>query len=150
MNPTSPEGVHKISEGHSAAYKEVDPDVILNGTVDIDVTTEDDEGIESTETKTFKYGELAHFSTVSVKGLKVVSTYTTQSGDHAGAISITCETQNGARITVRTEVLKDAEGNTITADRFAIGSYIDVRGIIDFYQNAYQVKVFDIADITFN
>ena len=150
MNPTSPEGVHKISEGHSAAYKEVDPDTILNGTVDIDVTTEDEEGIESTETKTFEYGDLAHFSTVAVKGLKVVSTYTTQSGDSAGAISITCETQSGSRITVRTEVLKDADGNTIKADLFEVGSYIDVKGIIDFYQNAYQIKVFAIEDVTFN
>ena len=150
MNPTSPEYVHKISEGHSAAYQEVDPDRILNGTVDIEVTTEDEEGNESTETKTFTFGELAHFSTVTVKGLKVVSTYTTQSGDSAGAISVTCETQGGQRIVVRTEVLKDADGNTITADVFEIGSYIDVKGIIDFYQNSYQVKVFSIDDVTFN
>ena len=150
MNPTSIEYVHKISDGHSAGYQEVDPDVVLNGTVDIEFTVEDDEGNESTETKTFKYGELALFSTVSVRGLKVVSTYTTQSGDSAGAISITCETESGAKITVRTEVLKDADGNTVKESIFEIGSYIDVNGIIDFYQNSYQVKVFDIADITFN
>ena len=148
MDPTSVEGVHKISEGHSAGYTEVDPDTLLNATIDIEVTSEDEEGNETTETKTFKYGELAHFSTVTVKGLKVVSTYTTQSGDSAGAISITCETEGGNRIVVRTEVLVDADGNTVKESIFAAGSYIDVKGIIDFYQNSYQVKVFDIADIT--
>lgn len=150
MSPNSPEYVHKISDGHSAAYTEVDPDTILSGTVDIEVTKEDEEGNVSTETKTFTYGELAHFSTVTVKGLKVVSTYTTQSGDSMGAISVTCETQSGQRIIVRTEVLKDADGNTVKQDVFEIGSYIDVRGIIDFYQNAYQIKVFAITDVTFN
>ena len=148
MDPTSVEGVHKVSEGHSAGYTEVDPDTLLNATIDIEVTNEDEEGNETTETKTFKYGELAHFSTVTVKGLKVVSTYTTQSGDSAGAISITCETEGGNRIVVRTEVLMDADGNTVKESIFTAGSYIDVKGIIDFYQNSYQVKVFDIADIT--
>ena len=148
MDPTSVEGVHKISEGHSAGYQEFDPDVLLNGTIDLEVTTEDEEGNETTETKPFKCGELAHFSTVTVKGLKVVSTYTTQDGDSKGAISITCETASGSRIVVRTEVLKDADGNTVLASIFEAGSYIDVMGIVDFYQNSYQVKVFDIADIT--
>ena len=150
MNPTSVEGVHMVSDGHSAGYQEVDPDVIVEGTIDIESVIEDEEGNATTETKTFTYGELALFSTVSIKGLKVVSTYTTKDGDHAGAISITCETASGKQIVVRTEVLKDANGNTVKEDIFTEGDIIDVNGIIDFYQNTYQVKVFDIADITFN
>ena len=150
MKPNSPEYVHKISEGHEAGYQEVNPDIILDGTIDIDSIIEDEEGNVTTETKTFTYGELALFSTVSVKGLKVLSTYTTKEGDHAGAISITCETASGKQIVVRTEVLRDADGNTVKESIFEIGSYIDVKGIIDFYQNSYQVKVFDIADVTFN
>lgn len=150
MKPNSPEGVHKISEGHSAGYQEVDPDNILNGMVDLEVITEDEEGNPSSETKSFKYGELAHFSTVTVKGLKVKSVYTTQDGDSKGAISITCETNSGKTIVVRTEVLTNADGSTVTEDQFPIGSTIDVKGIIDFYKGAYQVKVFAFTDVTVN
>lgn len=148
MNPTSPEFVHKVSDGHSAAYNELDPDTILNGTLEFDIVTEDEEGNETLEKKTFKYGELAHFSTVTVKGLKVKSLYTTQDGDSKGAITITCETSSGTTFTVRTEVLRDADGNTITQDQFPIGSLIDVKGIIDYYKGSYQIKVFDVSDIT--
>lgn len=150
MHPTSPEYVHKISEGHSASYKEVDPEKILSGTVDIDIITEDEEGNETVATKTFTYGELAHFSTVSVSGLKVKSLYTTQDGDSKGAISITCETAAGSTITVRTEVLKNEDGSTVTQDQFPIGSTIDVKGIIDYYKGSYQIKVFAFSDISIN
>ena len=147
MDPTSPEGVHKISEGNSASFAEVDPNTILNGTVTVERTVEDEEGNETTETKTFKYGELAQHSTVTVSGLRVVSMWTTQDGDSKGAISLYCQAQDGTEITVRTEVLYDENKNLVTEDIFR-GKTIDASGIIDFYKGAYQVKVFSIEDIT--
>lgn len=147
MQPNSPEYVHKISDGHSASFIEVDANTILNGTVDIERTVEDEEGNETTEIKTFKYGELAQHSTVTVSGLTVVRTWTTQDGDSKGAISLYCQAQDGTEITVRTEVLYDENKNLVTEDIFR-GKTIDASGIIDFYKGAYQVKVFSIEDIT--
>ena len=149
MKPDSPEYVHKIEDGHNAAYLEVDADTLLNGTVTVEQTVVDDDDNETVVTKTFAYGELALFSTVTVSDLKVVGLWTTQSGDSKGAISITCQTQSGTRITVRTEVLYDANGNLVTEDIFE-GKTIDVRGIIEYYNGSYQVKVFSVDDITIN
>ena len=149
MKPNSPEYVHKIEGGHSASYVEVDPETILNGTVDVEQTIVDEEGNETLETKTFKYGMLAQFSTVTVKNLQVVSTRTTPSGDSKGAISITCKTPDGSTITVRTEVLYDDNGKAVTEDIFK-DQIIDVRGIIDYYNGTYQIKVFSIKDVVFN
>ena len=147
MDLGSDDGVHVIETGHSGSYREIAPDVILNGTVDIDLIVEDEDGNETSETKTFKYGELAQFSTVKVSGLEVVSTYTTKEGSSKGAISITCEAADGTRIVVRTEILKDANGNIVTEDAFH-NKTIDVTGLIDYFDGKYQVKVFSMNDIT--
>ncbi len=148
MKPTSPEGVHRIEDGHSAAYNEVDPNTILNGTVEIKVVTEDEEGNEVMQTNTFKYGELAHFSTVTVKNLEVIDAYTTSDGNSAGAITLTCRV-NGVTIKVRTEKLFDENGDMIKQDVF-LNKTIDVRGIIDSYNGTYQIKIFSINDVTFH
>ena len=50
-------------------------------------------------------------------------------------------------MTVRTVVLTDANGNLVTADAFE-GKTIDVRGIVDFFDGQYQIKVFSVKDIT--
>ena len=51
---------------------------------------------------------------------------------------------------LRTIVLKDESGKTITADAFPIGSVIDAKGVIDVYNGVYQLKVFSASDITFH
>jgi DNA/RNA endonuclease YhcR with UshA esterase domain len=48
---------------------------------------------------------------------------------------------------VRTTILKDANGNIITEKDF-IGKTIDVKGIVDYYNGSYQIKVFSMKDIT--
>jgi DNA/RNA endonuclease YhcR with UshA esterase domain len=87
-------------------------------------------------------------SSASLKGLTIKSIYTTDNeGSNDGALSITCATQDGVEVVVRTVVLRDAEGKTITADAFPVGSEIDVRGVIDVYNGMYQLKVFSESDI---
>ncbi len=147
MKPNDPEYVHKITEGEGASFFETDPETILHGTVNVEVTYEDENGNETIETKVFQYGELAQFSTVTVSNLRVVSTWTTQEGGNTGAISLTCEAQDGTIITVRTTVLYDENNNLVTADRFE-GQTITASGIVDYYNGAYQVKVFSVNDIT--
>lgn len=149
LNPDNPKYIHKLGEGFSAGYAEIDPDVLLNGTIDIEVITEDSEGNETSVLKTFKYGELAQFSTATVQNLKIKKVYTTKDGSSEGAISLTCETESGSTIVVRTVVLLDENGDRITEESFPIGSTISVRGIVDMYGGSYQIKVFSFADVTF-
>ena len=91
-----------------------------------------------------------------MKGLRVIETKTTNSGTSAGAVTITCQatTSDGKTVTidVRTEVLKDSNGNTVEEANYK-DKTIDVRGIIDYfdYENdgsgIYQIKVYEYSDI---
>lgn len=147
----STDGIHQIGEGSGASYNEVEASDIMNGKLTIDVTTFDEEGNDIVTPTVFEYGELAHYSTVTVKDLTVKSIYTTtlETSDDKGAMSITCQSADGTMITVRTVVLTDAEGNLITEDAFPIGSKITVKGIIDSYKGSYQIKLFSFDDVTF-
>ena len=153
MDPTgalSKDGIHKVGEGYSPSYSEVSASDIVNGKLTLDVITQDADGNEISTPTEFKYGELAHYSTVTVKDLTVQSVHTTDSetSDDKGAMSITCKAEDGTTIVVRTEVLLDAEGNLVTQDIFPAGTKISVRGIVDSYSGQYQVRVFAINDIT--
>jgi DNA/RNA endonuclease YhcR with UshA esterase domain len=61
-------------------------------------------------------------------------------------MTLTCKVGD-TTVLVRTIVLKDANGDVITADAYE-GKTIDVKGIIDFFDGAYQIKVFSANDIT--
>ena len=74
--------------------------------------------------------------------------YTTDNEESSskGAMTLTC-TVDGQRVSVRTEVLYDAEGNLVTASYFE-GKTIDVRGVVEEYKGSYQIKVFILDDVT--
>ena len=63
-------------------------------------------------------------------------------------MTLTCES-DGTKVVVRTAVLTDSEGNLVTADRFE-GKNISVRGVVDYYDGEYQIKVLSAGDITIN
>ena len=151
MRPDDPENIQKISDGHSGAYAEVSAKDLLTGKVSIDVTSVDEEGNETVETKTFDRGFITMHGTASLTDLVIKSIYTTQNEDSSnfGALSITCVAQDGTEIVLRTIPLKDGDGKTITADAFPIGSVIDAKGVVDVYNGVYQLKVFSASDITF-
>ena len=151
MRPDDPENIQKISDGHEGAYAEVSAKDLLTGKVEIDVTSVDEEGNETVETKTFDRGFITMHGSASLKDLVITKIYTTQNEDSSnfGALSITCIAQDGTEIVLRTIVLKDADGKTITADKFPIGSVIDAKGVVDVYNGVYQLKVFSASDITF-
>ena len=152
MRPDDPENIQKISDGHEGSYTEVSAKDLLNGKVEIDVTSVDEEGNETVETKTFDRGFITMHGTASLKDLVITKIYTTQNEDSSnfGALSITCIAQDGTEIVLRTIVLKDADGKTITADKFPIGSVIDAKGVVDVYNGVYQLKIFSASDITFH
>lgn len=150
MRPDDPENIQKISDGHTAAYPEVSAKDLLTKKVEIDVTVVDEDGNETVENKSYDYGFITMHGSAALKDLVIKSIYTTQNEDSAnfGALSITCEARDGTEIVLRTIVLKDADGKTITADAFPIGSVIDAKGVVDVYNGVYQLKVFSASDIT--
>ena len=138
MKPTDPGNIQKLSEGNEPSYRLTDAETFNNGKVTI-VTDEGD--LE------FAYSELAMSTSVEMKNLQVVDVYTTKNEDSAskGAMTLTCMV-NGQRISVRTVVLYDANGNLVTADAYR-GKTIDVKGIVDFFSDSYQIKVYSADNI---
>ena len=93
------------------------------------------------------YAQLAMNTSVAVTDLYVYDAYTTKTEGSAskGAITLYCQAGN-CRVAVRTIVLYDENGELVTQDRF-IGKTIDVRGLIDYFDGSYQIKVFNTDDI---
>ena len=139
MVPDDPGNIQKISDGHVPAYVPTDADTFMNSTVSI----EQEEG-----TKEFSYAELVMSTSIEMKDLKVESVYTTDNEDSSsnGAMTLTCAS-DGITILVRTAVLYDENKTLITADAYE-GKTIDVRGIVDYYDGTYQIKVFSADGIT--
>ena len=134
----------RISDGHSASYQAATAEQFVNGTVSVTVT--DAESGEEV-LKELPYAEMALGSSISMQELVVKRIYTTNNGgDSDGAMTITCEA-NGVEIIIRTNVLRDANGNIITQDAFT-GRTLDVRGVVDCFNGEYQIKVLSVNDIT--
>lgn len=140
MRPDDPANIQLISSGHEAAYQEVSPDTFANGTVSV--------SSGDGEVQELPYAEMALGSSISMQNLTVKSIYTTTNEESSskGAMTLTCEA-DGITVTVRTNVLHDANGNLITADAYQ-GKVISVKGIVDYYSGSYQIKVFNASDIT--
>ncbi len=137
--PDDPSNIQLISQGHAPAYTLTDPETFNKGTVSVMV------GEELVEKP---YAEMALGTSIEMKGLKVVDSYTTSKEDSAskGAMTLTCRV-DGQEIDVRTVVLYDENGDLITADKYE-GKTIDVKGIVDCFSGSYQIKVFSDEDIT--
>ena len=142
--PTA-DDVKQLSTDNEPAFVLTDPQTFANGTVDVEKI---DPETEEVTTQTYKYAELVQGTSVEMKNLYVQSVYTTQS-DNAnsdGAMTLTC-VADGVTISVRTIVLTDDNGDIITADAYR-GKTIDVKGIVDCFNNEYQIKVMDNDYIT--
>ena len=150
MRPDDESNIKLISKGHEGAYTEVGAKELLTEKVTLKITVVEGEN-ESIVEKTFDRGFLTMHGSASLKGLTIKSVYTTQNEDSSnfGALTITCEAEDGTEIVLRTIVLKDSAGKTITADAFPVGSKVNARGVVDVYNGEYQLKVFSANDITF-
>ena len=139
MKPDDPNNIQKLSEGHTPAYLLTDPRTFDEGRVEV---------LINDETVVFDYAQLALNSSIEMKGLYVYDAYTTSKEDSAskGAMTLYCEVDN-CRIAIRTIVLYDENGELVTQDQF-LGKTIDVRGLVDYYNGDYQIKVFDVQGIT--
>ena len=142
-----------ISDGHLPGYQEItalhfDPQS-NQGAIRVDTIVD---GEEVTKELPFVY--MAQDASVSMKNLYVKSVYTTKQGDSKGAMTLYCLV-DGVEIQVRTIVIKDTNGEIITADVFE-GQTIDVKGTIDYYfpegatAGTYQIQLYSINDVTFH
>lgn len=139
MKPDDPSNIQLIRTGVSATYPVLDADYFLNGSESII-----DE--ETGETKSILVKEAMMNTSIEMHNLKVKSIYTTTSDtDSNGAMTLTCEV-DGITISVRTIVLRNEDGSVITKDKYE-GKTIDVKGLVDFYDGKYQIKVFLPSDI---
>ena len=132
MKPDDPDNLRKLSTGHSGAYVLTDADTFVNGVV----------GEEE-----MPYAEAVLGTTVQMQNLQVREVYTTASGGSSdGAMTLTCDA-DGIPVTVRTALLTDENGNVITEEAY-LGKTIDVKGIVEFFDGAYQIKVLTANNIT--
>ena len=147
MRPNDPSNVQLISEGHTASNRVTEPAVFNHTTMDVEVLNSL-EDVEETTVKTFDYAHLALGTSVSFENIRVGSVYTTSNEESAskGAMTLTCR-QFAETVSVRTVVLFDDNGELITAEAYE-GKTINVRGIVDYYNGSYQIKVFSKDDIT--
>ena len=132
MKPDDPDNLRKLSTGHSGAYVLTDADTFVNGVV----------GEEE-----MPYAEAVLGTTVQMQNLQVREVYTTANGGSSdGAMTLTCDAE-GIPVTVRTALLTDENGNVITEEAY-LGKTIDVKGIVEFFDGAYQIKVLTANNIT--
>ncbi len=103
--------------------------------------------------RTLQYGEAVMDTAVTLKNLTVVSMYSTKdgNGELTGQISITCRDESGKTIVLRTEPLKKPDGKTLyTEADIGVNRVISsARGIVDKFNGAYQVAIWDIDCLTF-
>ena len=143
MNPTAADNIQKISEGHTGSYSLVDADTFLNGKVTVSYVDENGEEC----VKDMDYAHMALSATIAMNGLTVNRIYTTHNGgDNDGAMTLTCTSPDGRTISVRTTVLTDSEGKLVTESYFN-NKTIDVKGIVDYFDGNYQIKVFTLNDV---
>ena len=140
MKPKDPGNIQKISDGHQGAYVLTDAATFTSGKV----TVQSSDG----SSQVFDYGYLALNTTIEMHNLKVKSINTTSdpASSSYGAMTISCEV-DGVKVTVRTAVLVDSDRQMITKDAY-LGKTINVRGVVDYYNGSYQIKVLSAKDIT--
>jgi hypothetical protein len=116
-----------------------DADTFVNGEVTVALEEEN---------YTTSYASLVMNTSIEIQNLYVLDAYTTKNEESAskGAFTLYCRV-NGIPVTVRTVVLYDENGNLVKQDAY-MGRTINVRGIVDYYDGDYQIKVFSDKDIT--
>ena len=153
LDPNWENGCCVISTGNTVSYNEVDLNTLLNGKVTIEVPRNEDVGngevTETIVTEIYDYGQLALYSSATISHLKVVSVYTSSSG----TITLTCEDENGIEIKIVTAstLYYQVDGTQVkvTAADFPAGTVISVKGVVDTYNDMYELRVFSYSDIVF-
>lgn len=152
MKPEDPDNIQKIGEGYSARFDALDV-TEFNKQDNVELVFEAEEEGQEDEHLTFDLAYLLQGTSVSIENLKVTKIYTTANGgDNDGAMTLTCTTQDGQTIQLRTTVLKK-DGKLLTKDDF-LNKTISVKGFVEYYlpegatQGRYQIKIVSSNYIT--
>ena len=141
--PLDPNGYKRLDDKkYEPGYQTIDLKKLNNGATQKITMVIDDTPVE----KQLKYAELVMDTSTSVEGLKVVDIYTTKTGTNKGAMSITCTTADGTRVYLRTTVFVH-NGAIVTEDEYK-GKTINVKGVINKFDDQYQIGVMSYDDIT--
>ena len=131
------------AKGLDDAYTEIDPAQFVSNEENIGVQfiKKDENGDDKIETVYKNFRETILGTSVTVSELFVNEVYTTtnEASSSKGAMTLTCSAPDGTTIRIRTEVLKDAEGNLITSEAY-LNKTITVKGIVELFQGDYQIK----------
>lgn len=138
MKPDDPGNIRKLGEGYSAAFVLTDADTFINGKTELELAD---------GAKVFDYAALAMGTSIEMKDLWVVRAYSTTDEDSSsyGALTLLCQSGDVV-VQVRTAVLFDENNERITEEAYQ-GKVIDVKGIVDYFNGTYQIKVFTAKDI---
>ena len=138
--PNNPDNVQKIESGHEGSYTKVNAADFYK---DIEIEN-------NGEIKKYSFASLAVNSSIAMDNLQVVNIYTTDNEESSsnGAMTLTCKSGN-TTIYVRTDVLTFPSGGKITEKTFK-GKNINVKGLVDYFDGSYQIKVLSMNDVTFN
>lgn len=141
MRPDDPNNVQLISKGHDPAYLPVDPETFVNGRV----------GVTAGETeKEVAFAYMALSTSVAMENLEVVSVYTTQNEESSsfGAMTLTCKSGD-TTIAVRTNVFRKENGELMTESDY-MSKNISIKGIVDYFDGSYQIRVLEPKFVTVN
>lgn len=129
--------------GLDNAFTVIDPAEFVSKEekVSVEVTKLNQDNEEYTEVVSMTYKEALLGSSVTVNDVIVYDVYTTTKEDSAskGAMTLYCRAADGTEFTVRTEVLKDADGNLITESAY-INKTVSVKGVVEKFDGGYQIK----------
>lgn len=144
FKPKDPSNTIMISSGHEASNRLICGGDLYDNEITLEVMK--DLSGDETESKTFRFPQLAMSTSVKMEDLYVNDVYTTNNGgDSDGAMTLTCFSDS-VTVKIRTTVLRDENGELLTEDDF-YGKTIDVTGIIDYFSGEYQIKVFTADEI---
>ena len=138
MKPNDPGNIQKLSEGHQPAWVPTSPETFVSKvTVDC-----------SGEAKSFDYAALTMGTSIEMQNLTVQEVHTTTDDDSSsyGAMTLLCDC-NGIPVSIRTIPLYNTDGSLITED-FFLSRTINIKGIVDYFDGQYQIKVFLLNNIT--
>ncbi len=132
MKPKDPGNIQKLSEGHSPSWTPASP---ADFSRQVTIATED-------ASRTCLWPEMAMATSVSMQGLTVTAAEPAlaDDGTDTGALILTCE-KDGASVLIHTVRLPSEPADLV-------GKSLDVKGIVDFYDGVYQLKVFSADHVT--
>ncbi len=141
LKPDDPNNVQLISKDNQPAYLPVTPEMFTTGKVKVEVEGEE---------KEVPFADMALSTSVSMENLDVVDIYTTQNEESSsfGAMTLTCKSGENT-VYVRTNVFRKENGELMTEADYK-DKNISIKGIVDYYDGSYQIRVLEPKFVTVN